>query len=329
MKIIEKLSVFLFLIFALVSCETDSTIQEVDEINSGRLEGQDSKSISTSKGTTTDLTSKSSCGGYVSGSYSVINSYHNYTPYKSIDISCAAMGSTITVSVVAYDIPNRFTIRDANGSFVKSSGWMGTANYPGPWGFSLSTTNTKTMTFTKTTQTYQLQVETQTPPNYSYNPTYDSWGATTSCSCCSTPGCSTGTGGTGCTTPNNCGDLYTGNYYTINNYYTYPDKNLDVHCVATGSTIQVSVTALDIPNRFTVKDSNGNTVAYTGWMGTANYPGPWGMSLSTSNTATLSFTKSATVNIYKLKVETQNPPNYSYSPTADGWQATLGCTPQN
>lgn len=325
MNTFKNVLILLALACFAISCEQDTPAQDVNEPTTGVLEGPSPTEV----GKSVSLAAKSACGGYLSGSYTTINSYHTYTPYKTIDVSCAALGSTISVSVVAYDIPNRFTIRDANGNFVKSSGWMGTANYPGPWGFSLSTNNTKTLTFTKSTQTYQLQVETQTPPNFSFSPTYDSWGATTSCSCCTSPGCTDGSGSGACTTPNNCGDFYSGNYNTINSYYTYPDRLLNTSCVTTGSTIQVSVVALDIPNRFTVKDASGTTVASTSWMGTANYPGPWGFSLSTNNSVTLSFAKSASTTTYKLRVETQTPPNFSYSPTYDAWQATLGCTPQN
>ncbi len=336
MKKLLKLSLLIITFLSLsISCEREIETELEDVGNIGVLEGPEVSSIS---GKSSVLTGKFSCGGSYSGTFTTINSYHNYTPYKTIDVSCAAPGAVITISVVAYDIPNRFTLKNASGgtvqiknssgSMVYNTGWMGTASYPGPWGSSLSTNGSATFTFVKTQNIYQLQVETQTPPNYSYSPNQDNWGVTVSCSCVSTGGTGDNDGGT-CTTANNCGDNYVGNYNTVNRWYTYPVKNLNVSCVADGATIQLFVSALDVPNKFTIKDTNGNIIVSSGWMGNASYPGQWGSSLSTVNTKTLYFTKSASFYEYKLYVETQTPPNTSYYPTYDSWQASLGCTPNN
>lgn len=81
--------------------------------------------------------------------------------------------------------------------------------------------------------------------------------------------------------------------------------------------ISISVGSYDVPNRFTVYDGNNNYVAGTSWMGYANYPGPWGMSLNTPETQTINFDKTNTT--YTLKVET------STSSTSDSWYASVSC----
>ncbi len=66
---------------------------------------------------------------------------------------------------------------DGNGNFVVSSGWMGYADYSGPWGGSLNTITSKTLTFIKANPgSYTLRVSTSTQ-DYS-----DAWEATINCS---------------------------------------------------------------------------------------------------------------------------------------------------
>jgi hypothetical protein len=129
---------------------------------------------------------------------------------------------------------------------------------------------------------------------------------------CGTAGCKSG------------GYSSSGNYSTINSYYQYPRITVDFSCLPTGDHINITVSVIDVPNRFTIYDGNGNLVLTSGWIGYANYPGEWGSSLSTSyNVITLPWAKAT--NTYQLLVETQTPPNYNYSPTEDYWSATWSC----
>ena len=118
-------------------------------------------------------------------------------------------------------------------------------------------------------------------------------------------------------TASSCGTSINGTYYG-SGYYTYPDRIIDVSNVASGRTIRLSVDAVDVPNRFTVYDVNGNFITSTTWLGNSSNPGPWGMSLSAPSTATLSFAKSTAT--YKLRVETC--PNSGIS---DYWSTTISC----
>jgi hypothetical protein len=124
--------------------------------------------------------------------------------------------------------------------------------------------------------------------------------------------------GTGRATDYTCSSNFGSSYYS-SGYYRYPDYNLDLSGTAQGSTISVPVYSYDVPNRFTIKDNNGYTVAYTSWMGYANYSGPWGMSLNTAETQTLTFTRDVGTS-FVLIVETVVN---SYS---DAWDASVGCT---
>lgn len=85
----------------------------------------------------------------------------------------------------------------------------------------------------------------------------------------------------------------------------------------------VTVGALEVPNKFTLVDAAGNTVAETEWLGSADYPGPWGNSLSTStNVKTLNVTAAGT---YRLIVNTVREPNGRL----DAWDADWGSASKN
>ncbi|MBV9963791.1 MAG: hypothetical protein JO072_16230 [Parafilimonas sp.] len=110
-----------------------------------------------------------------------------------------------------------------------------------------------------------------------------------------------------------CGANLSGSYGG-SGYYLYPAYDLDFTSTSYAAVISVSVTSYDVPNRFTVYNASGSVVASTSWMGYANYPGPWGMSLNTPETQTIHFSKTNTT--YTLKVET------STTNTSDSWLAS-------
>lgn len=89
-----------------------------------------------------------------------------------------------------------------------------------------------------------------------------------------------------------CGDSISANH-THNGAYTYPVYLLNVQ--AATDTITITYDAIDLPNKFVVKDFNDNTIADSGWRGTANYSGPWSVgptvNLNTPSSGFLSFSK--------------------------------------
>lgn len=287
------------------------------------------------------------CSGSFSGTHSVIASNFTY-PSSLLDVSCAASGATVSVSVTALDVPNRFTIRDLNGNFITATGWLGNASYGGPWGSSLSNSGTATLTFSKSFSSYNLIVETITPPNFSYSPSTDYWSATYGCTCTGTPPptcpstpcpvgfncvngvciCASCPAGFSCVNntcqcTTTCGGNFQGNFGVLNTYFTYPLRSFSTGCKPNGTVITVSVTALDVPNRFTILDASGNFVVGSNWLGNASYGGPWGPFLSNSGSTTLTFAK--TTSTYSLRVETITPPNGTYNPSTDYWSSNISC----
>jgi hypothetical protein len=103
-----------------------------------------------------------------------------------------------------------------------------------------------------------------------------------------------------------------------NNSYYYID-DVSVVEAAGSSNLVVNFEDYEIPNRFTLYNSSGSQVATTGWVGYADYQGPWGMSLSNGSTASLS-TPAGSATLFTLRVETCPP-----STTTDGWTAAWGC----
>lgn len=82
------------------------------------------------------------------------------------------------------------------------------------------------------------------------------------------------------------------------------------------------------PNRFTVSDSSG-TIYTSGWVGYANYAGPWGSSLNTSTTGNSSFTWGSTSN-RQVQVEFGACENPGGSPCLSddaNWSIVCATTP--
>lgn len=112
-----------------------------------------------------------------------------------------------------------------------------------------------------------------------------------------------------------CGNTITGSH-THSGYYVYPDYLLNVQSAT--SLVTLTYDVLDKANRFTVYDSNGNLIVTSGWRGVAAYSGPWGSTLSTATTGTISFTASGCY--YKLVVESQTDVSYQ-----DGFTVGISC----
>lgn len=105
--------------------------------------------------------------------------------------------------------------------------------------------------------------------------------------------------------------------------YTYPDKYIDLFNNPS-TQLQLNYNAYDRPNRFTIYDENGNLVISSGWVGTASYSGPWGVSLNVSPIGQLNFNRDPAITYYTLRVEAgpANPEN----PISDNWEAQFSCS---
>lgn len=103
-------------------------------------------------------------------------------------------------------------------------------------------------------------------------------------------------------------------------FYTYPKELIDLNGV-TATTVDVQWVTNDVPNRINVYDSNNNLLVTTGWKGNASYSGPWGASLSTATSGTLTFDRTAGDGRYF----TLNAEYAGSSTTTDNWQATIAC----
>lgn len=268
-----------------------------------------------------------SCGKYFNGTHAGTGNY--VYPDIPLDLSCAVANTTVTLGAVYYDVPNRFTIYDKNGNVAVTTGWIGWAHCPGPWGTSVTTAQAETyvsFTYNTSLAPYKLRVET----------------VVTGCNGCSTdPGCtdqddnwqahimcvtSSGTTCTGGSCPtdscNTCNKYFNATHAGTG-FYVYPDYPLNLTCAVSNSTVTIGGTYYDVPNRFTVYDKNGNVVATTGWIGWAHCPGPWGMSVTTAQAETfINFTYNTSLAPYKLRVET-------VVTGCNGCSTDPGCTDQD
>lgn len=255
------------------------------------------------------------CSASFGGSYGGIG-YYEY-PLEILGVLTICEATTVTVSVQALDVPNRFAILDQNGNYINGTTWQGSASYFGAWGSPFSNVGNTSFNFTAyPNQTYFLRVQTQTPASGSgITPNTDGWWAGISYECCvddpppPPPPC-------------DCGQSWGETYSTINSYYVYGYKSIGV-CDDVAE-VRVDVQALDVPNKFTVVNQHGTYVAGTGWMGSAAYGGPWGSPFSNSGNTYFTFVPNGT-DTYYLKVETLTPPNNTYDPDTDGWWAGTTC----
>ena len=120
------------------------------------------------------------------------------------------------------------------------------------------------------------------------------------------------------TEKNCCGQTMYGSYGGFG-FYIYPTETLNLSCLNSGTTVNMTVYALDVPNRFTVY-RNGSIVATSNWIGWTTSPGPWGSSLSGPSQMNLSFTYFSG-STYTLRVET-----VTTGKRIDEWYASVNCT---
>jgi hypothetical protein len=296
-------------------------------------------------GPASDEKSKSSATGRVgdcsqtfSGTYS-LPGYYQYPP-QTIDLSLLPTGCVVNVHADCAEVPNSFTITDANGVVVASSDWIGYAQYPGQYGASIDKPTTKSMSFTKGAyHIYTLIVQTQTPPPQSART--DVWSLSLNCNCPVPSSCSDGlkngneTGvdcGGSCAACKDCAcasQVFSGNYVGKGGYI-YPNRVIDVSDIDVGCQVKVNVEAAQMPNRFTVKDPNGNTVVTSNWIGFADYYGYHGGPFNTGSTSKLlTFTK-GNFSTYYLSVETSLPssPTQTFPsvPMTDYWSGSKSCS---
>lgn len=247
-----------------------------------------------------------SCGSSFSGNF-YGSGYYAYSAI-TIDLSANPTGTIVQVACDQVEVPNRFSIYEGTNLLV-SSDWIGVANYAGPWGTAINIPATSLLSFIKgTSNSYTLIIETA-PQGLT-----DTWNVSISCasglSPTPEPSCACGT--------------YISNSRTGTGYYAYPNKLLDLSCASYGGkyglAIQLHCDPVDVPNRFSVYNANGEIVATSGWIGTANYSGPWGASLNSPSAQNISFMRDGISSFYYLKVETSTLSNAS-----DAWNVSLTC----
>lgn len=127
---------------------------------------------------------------------------------------------------------------------------------------------------------------------------------------------------TGLGIPLRCGCGYQGTTEDLT-FYIYPNVPIDFTGVQNGSTITLAYNVVDRINRFDIYNvTNSSITVSSGWAGTANYPGPWGMSNNTPSTGSIQFIYDNT-KVYELRVQVGGAdPN---NQTNDSWNVTLGC----
>lgn len=167
---------------------------------------------------------------FVSNTYSG-SGYHIYNDI----LICDNLGlANISINYNANERPNRYNFYNSFGALVSSSGWVGYANYPGPWGASLNIPPTGFLTVTYANGLY-LTVEAG--PADPVNPITDSFELTISCA-----------GSTCYTYRNSSPNQWTGDYKECNgawNYaaIVYPSTTI---CAEYGSVFTLTGTDLEL-----------------------------------------------------------------------------------
>ena len=113
----------------------------------------------------------------------------------------------------------------------------------------------------------------------------------------------------------NCGESNS-NVYAGIGYYKYPQIDL---CINGNPVLYWDV--INRPDRITVYNSVG-LIATTGWVGYANYYGPWGSSLNTPTSGSLPFTYDPNFEPYYVLVEAGN--GNPLNPESDSYNFYIG-----
>lgn len=126
--------------------------------------------------------------------------------------------------------------------------------------------------------------------------------------------CGSGAGGDN----SSCG-TFMGETTELMTYYDY--GTFDLH-VDGAITVHLLWSTYDRPNRFTVYE-DGAVLITTGYKGYAPYPGPWGGTLSTTESGDLSFTP-VPGRVYQIQIEAgpAGPPPFDLS---DNWSLNINC----
>lgn len=116
----------------------------------------------------------------------------------------------------------------------------------------------------------------------------------------------------------NCGDGWIYGSYQGEDLYVYNDYAITS---TTTTSVSFSWESLDRPNIFSVYDSTG--IRYTtGWVGYATYAGPWGASLNTATTGTVTVTFASTTGRY---VQVTAGPADPSAPLTDVFEWLMNC----
>jgi hypothetical protein len=132
----------------------------------------DNSQLSAEQTVTATKNTMYACSSSISDSHTHTGTYQ----YSDYILDCTTATGDVSLAYNVVDKPNKFSVYDASGNLIITSGWKGTAAYSGPWGASLSTTNTGTITFTPTTCWYKLVVESVTDVSFT-----DTWSISMTC----------------------------------------------------------------------------------------------------------------------------------------------------
>lgn len=122
---------------------------------------------STAKHTSVNSSSAKTAGDRYHFLTSLSNSYSGggYHGYGRQTIDLTGRSGSVGITFYVAAVPNRFTYYDGSGNYIDTSGWVGDANYQGPWGSSLHKgPNTFTVYFSGGAS-YGIDVETVTNPD--------------------------------------------------------------------------------------------------------------------------------------------------------------------
>jgi hypothetical protein len=101
----------------------------------------------------------------------------------------------------------------------------------------------------------------------------------------------------------------------------YVDLGLFHLDIDVADTVDLNWNVMGRPNRFTLYN-NGVLEQTTGWRGVAAYGGPWGASLNTATTGTMTFDVSGGPYTLRVEVGNADPDNI----VSDNFEVVIGCT---